>query len=343
MSLWRIACLLTTGLMAPASLKAAEISGYQANRHDRFADSAAFLARDFDLSGLALARNGAWLTLIRPNVFLSSAHFFPEPGTTITFYLTNNPAGPRTTVAVGQETLQLGDSDIHIGTLDKPLLCGYRFYPFTTQAVRNNYTNRRGPFRANAESFINSPWFEAHAWLLARSPGGNRQEIDIAVGRNRLDAFQAGVQTEETSGDAFLSVVQSPGQSGFLNDELQVGLGDSGAPVFVEQNGAWVLVGLTWFLSTEGSLGIVNGHSVVGNQAGAIQAFLNSHARPCQSTWGGFPLYPDGRSVDAAGFLGWLDIGLTPWNWSHRLGGWVYLPEEAVQPSGAWIYRPAIR
>jgi hypothetical protein len=54
-------------------------------------------------------------------------------------------------------------------------------------------------------------------------------------------------------------------------------------------------------------------------------------------TWAGFEII-DGRYVDTGTFLGFLDITSGVWPYSFSLNKYIYLPEEFVSESGAWIY-----
>lgn len=54
--------------------------------------------------------------------------------------------------------------------------------------------------------------------------------------------------------------------------------------------------------------------------------------------WAGYPVYPDGVTVDTDTWLGWVDISAKPWVWVYDLSGWAYVDESAVSDSGGWVY-----
>lgn len=54
-------------------------------------------------------------------------------------------------------------------------------------------------------------------------------------------------------------------------------------------------------------------------------------------SWGGFEII-DGNFVDTGSMLGWLYIGNKPWVWSYQLSQYVYLREQAIGGSGAWMF-----
>ena len=55
--------------------------------------------------------------------------------------------------------------------------------------------------------------------------------------------------------------------------------------------------------------------------------------------WGEWPLV-SGNYVDTGNFLGWLEVSQDPWVWCLALNKYLYIPENFVTPSGAWVYVP---
>jgi hypothetical protein len=56
------------------------------------------------------------------------------------------------------------------------------------------------------------------------------------------------------------------------------------------------------------------------------------------NTWGlDWPVDEAGW-VDTGNWLGFLNVGVDPWNWSASLNNWLYLPGDSVTQSGAWAY-----
>jgi hypothetical protein len=252
------------------------IASYSASpeNFDRFTNSPSFVADSYDLSGIALNDSGRWLTMISPNTFLSSNHFAPATNSSVTFYASNNPLGGTFTTTVTGTSQRVGLSDIWIGTLATPLPGGYSFYDFATQDTTNN---SMGQGSANAESFINSPYYLADAYLFGRSAGTFDVSLDMAVGRNTIDDFLLNADAAGTIDVAFLTVVDAEGEGNFLPGEALLVGGDSGAPLFVDDNGSFTLVGINWFVANDSSF---NGMANVGNYTDEINAFLDLHSVP---------------------------------------------------------------
>lgn len=55
--------------------------------------------------------------------------------------------------------------------------------------------------------------------------------------------------------------------------------------------------------------------------------------------WHGYPIDEAGN-VDAAGWLGHVNITYDPWVWSFSLNEWLYVDPAAVTEQGGWIYIP---
>lgn len=56
------------------------------------------------------------------------------------------------------------------------------------------------------------------------------------------------------------------------------------------------------------------------------------------TTWAGYPINEDGRSVDTGTFIGWIDIGDDPWIWIYAVNSYVYAPEDFISESGGWMW-----
>ncbi|MEX0331206.1 MAG: hypothetical protein AB3N64_07265 [Puniceicoccaceae bacterium] len=54
--------------------------------------------------------------------------------------------------------------------------------------------------------------------------------------------------------------------------------------------------------------------------------------------WARYLAHSDGVNVDTGDFLGWINISSPPWVYVYSLDNYVYLPEEFVQDSGAWVW-----
>lgn len=54
--------------------------------------------------------------------------------------------------------------------------------------------------------------------------------------------------------------------------------------------------------------------------------------------WLGFPVYPDGVTADAGGWLGWVDVTNDPWVYLYSLSRYAYVPAETATETGGWVY-----
>jgi hypothetical protein len=275
----RLLTSLGLALAIPSSLFSAIIAGYNAAANDRFANDPGFIADAYDLSGVA--HNGRWLTMISPNVFLTAEHYRPAIGSSAVFYAGNDPLGDsvaRTVSSIGE---QIAGSDIWIGTLEQALPLSYANYAFATEDITNLNTAANGAFAADAESFINSPYYQQNAYIIARSQGSYTDALDIAVGRNIIDGFALNAEPGTSgTGPAIETDVETEGVGDFVNYELGFEIGDSGGPTFVDVDGQLVLVGINWYVATNNGTPVFNGMSYVGNYTDEINAFLDLHSVP---------------------------------------------------------------
>ena len=263
---------------------AINILGYDAAFNDRYTNDSAFVASQFDLSGITRNATGAgssgWITMISPNVYLTAEHAQPMEGSNATFYKSNDPNGTSSTRSVTGNRQQIGTTDLFVGTLDAPLTGDFTFYDFATETISNNNTATDGPpqNQVNAESFINSPYAGVNAYLFGRSPTGSPSNRDMAVGRNILDRFQADVTVTGANQGDFIG-----GNIGGANEvpfEAQLVVGDSGGPLMVENgSGKLTIVGINWFASNETDPNFF-GTSYVGNYSEQIQNFIDANPVP---------------------------------------------------------------
>jgi len=269
----RTLCLLGPALCS--GLQAAIlIHGFTPELNDRFANDASFIADDYDLSGIGMTNNsgaGRWVTMISPSVFLSAHHFAPSIGDTVTFHASNDPLGPKVTRTV-IDTNRIGASDVRAGTLDAPLPAGYAYYEMAKESAFSHNNYRHAP----ENRFVNTPYYGAEAFIFGRSPSTFSVDIDMAVGRNRLEYWIDQVTAGGTTDAALLGYVQEPGDHLFSESEAFLQPYDSGAPVMVpDELGRLTIVGLNWFISTTTGGSDINGFSYLGNHATAVEDYKN--------------------------------------------------------------------
>lgn len=245
------------------SVRGATVAGYTAETNDRFANNGSFIASSYDLSGLGLSDGGKWVTMLSDNVFITSNHYSPATGESVTFYESNDPNGGSTSRTVAG-TMRIGDSDLRIGFLSSPLTSEYGSFSFATENINNQI------------NFLNSDYFGQNALIVGRSPGAYTTSQDMVFGRNVLDQWFVGASAGGTTDDAIGSdrdTILPPEYEAYFEG------GDSGAPMFVVINGELRLVGINWFRGTQGTTEII-GMSYLGNYDMEIQDYINLHAVP---------------------------------------------------------------
>ncbi len=255
---------------------AINIDGFSSPLHDRFSNDPSFIANGLDLSGVAIAdtaSGGRWATMISPNVFLSVQHasFYPANGSSVTFYANNDPLGLSATRTV-LNSQRIGTSDVRIGVLDAPLPSFITYYNYATQPLET--FGGPGLF---SEMFALSPYYLQNAYIFGRSPTAWATELDMAVGRNVLDDFASNI---DGTHDAIIAFVDDPGDPNYVTSEAHLQVGDSGAPLMVEDGlGNLTIVGLNWFNGLTG-FPELNGFSYVGDYATEIDAYLAANPVP---------------------------------------------------------------
>lgn len=268
-----IGAVCCSGLLAQSVSAAIQIDGFSTQVNDRFANDAQFIGKDFDWSGVGLADDGRWLTMVSENVFLSAHHYFPANGSDVTFYSSNDASGGSVTRSI-QSSQRIGSSDLRIGTLNAGLGAGFSFYNFATGNIASLDSG------AYSTRFTSSPYYLADAYLLGRSPSAFAVSQGMAIGRNRLDQWFDAVTGSGTTDDALASRVDASGEANYLPNEAYLQEGDSGAPLMVETSpGELTIVGINWFIAS-GNGSNYNGASYVGNYDVEIQNFIDANPVP---------------------------------------------------------------
>jgi hypothetical protein len=183
----RSAPLLILSLAVCTAHGAINITDFTSIKNDRFANNANFVANSFDLSGVAIVDTtqssytgddgGRWIAMVSSNVFITANHFFPQNGSTVTFYGSNDAAGINASRSI-QGSQRIGTSDLRIGTLDTELGAGFSFFDFATEDITN--ANSSDP-----DSIQESQYVVENAYILGRSPTNWATSQDIAVGNDR--------------------------------------------------------------------------------------------------------------------------------------------------------------
>lgn len=258
-------------LMLPVlSWSAINIDAFTTLKNDRFANDAQFIMSQFDLSGVAIADNGRFVTMISNNVFISAHHFYPSNGSSVTFYATNDSAGG-SAIRTVQSSQRIGTTDIRIGILSAPLSSAYKAYNFSTEDITS--------FSTGPNAFTRSDIYLQNAYILGRSPSAFSTSQDLAVGRNVIDNF-SNVTISGTTDLSAISTVNNSGDTNYVTHEAQLTVGDSSAPMFIDDgNGGLTMVGTNWFIGNDGTNDI-NGQSYLGIYDTEIQNYIDANAVP---------------------------------------------------------------
>ncbi|MFZ5828451.1 MAG: hypothetical protein ACOY3P_00090 [Planctomycetota bacterium] len=232
-------------------------------RHDRFYTGAdgAFLAEGYDLSGVgrvdATGSSSRWVTMISDTYFLSANHYAPANGSTVSFYLTNDPNG-----AVETRTVVSGSAipggDLYLGTLSAPVSSSVAKYPVLSLPSWTSYDG--------LEMFT----------LGLSVPEASATDTSVRVGRNAIE--QGGVGLQTVSGvPGVASVFDYNNPSSLGGDESYLFAGDSGAPSFAIVDGSLALVGIHWFNrgNTAPGEGFPSGDTFVPAYVGLLNAAMS--------------------------------------------------------------------
>ncbi len=233
---------------------AIQIIGFSSATNDRFANDPGFILNDHDLSGVTIASDGRWMTMLSSNVFVTADHYASSNGTSVTFYGTNDPLGSSFTTTV-QSTMQIGSTDIRLGVLSDALPSGYASYDILNYPIPPN-TNAIPVF------------------MFGRSETAFPLSQDMAIGQNIMDQFYTNASAAGNVGDAGATTFDSPG----VSYEAQLATFDSGAPVMVLAGGQLTIVGTNWFIGTNGAGNEISGFSYLPNHASEIEAYIAENA-----------------------------------------------------------------
>ncbi|MFQ3226455.1 MAG: hypothetical protein ACI8Z5_002727 [Lentimonas sp.] len=248
--------LLCVSGLATSLSAAINITGFDPLVNDRFANDASFIASGFDLSGVAIADDGRWITMLSSNVFVTANHFASPVNTSVTFYNSNDPLGGSFNTTI-QSSQQLGGTDIQLGVLSTALPTSYNAYDLFNDPI---------PPNSNPVALA----------MFGRSPSAFPGSQDMAIGQNVLDTFTANQNVSGNTGDAGSATFDSPGDPFFLAYEAQLAVGDSGAPVMVNDDGELTIIGVNWYIgtTTDDPAQEVSGFSYLPNYISDIDAFI---------------------------------------------------------------------
>ena len=255
------------------------IDGYTPATNNRFSNSVSFIALQFDLSGIGQTSSGRWATLISPNVVVSANHFPPGAGAVINFYANNNPASAavqRTVSVTPGKTVQVPNTDLWLGVLESNVPSSIRSYEYANTFLSGPSPNAQGFVTVNAGVFQN-----ANAYMFGLAPGVEQALQSQAVGRNRISGYAENVASfPSTDNDSLLLDYDRPANANYVQFESHVVVNDSGAPLFIENNGNLLLLGTNAFQLSANGIVTGSGINYIGNQSAFISNFVSINAVP---------------------------------------------------------------
>jgi hypothetical protein len=235
--------------------------------NDRFANDSSYVASGYDLSGVARADDGKWVTLVSENVFMSANHWHPGNGETVRFFTGNDPDGSSITRTV-QGGQGISGTDLWLGVLDTPVPSAVTSYRYATE-----------DFQTEAEAAA-SAYALQNAFLFGISGTnyGDTPTTDMATGRNILDAWAQDATVGGTTDVAWVAVYNDPSDSNYVTYEACIQGGDSGGPMFVDTGDSSLsLVGFNWGKASDNSFSVF---SYTGNHSNEIQEYIVGNAVP---------------------------------------------------------------
>ena len=264
------------------SAQALEIDNHDPATHDRFSNNPSFIGNSLNWSGIGRAttgtsgKGGHWVTMISSNVFLSAHHYHAPTGTTLSFYPNNDPTvTPITRTIAGAQ--RIGSTDLWIGHLNHTLPNNITHYEWIDTAL--TAATFTSSILANENALVTG--------ITTTNVGyGADKRTSMAVGRNIINDFSASLTVGTTSAPALQTVYDLPSDSNFINHETQLASGDSGAPLFINDGGTLLLIGINWAI---GQVDIdpnpvkedtrnVSFYSYLGNHSSQIQQYVDTHA-----------------------------------------------------------------
>lgn len=244
---WRVvSCcwILCSALTANAIL----VTGYSEDVHDRFHGDGSFVGDGLDFSGVGVAANGAWATMISRDHFLSASHF--SPNSPITFF---HPDGtttstrmvsgmsfgsvPNTAGIMSADLTIPPNTDLWIGKLTTSLDPAVAHYAIAPALSVGTSVLQVGncPNTATAGTCDSN--------RLAGSYPGVADLPQFVVGTNTVQDFGSAVSVVSGVG-VFNSFSVDYVQNGTTSNDTLFEGGDSGGPTFHVSGTTLSLVGI---------------------------------------------------------------------------------------------------
>ena len=282
--------LLSTLSLVDSSFADITIANYSDATNDRFTVDANgqsfpnFIAANFNLSGIGQTSGGLWATAISRNVVITAFHAAPGIGSTINFFVDNNPnLAPVTPTMVSG--VRVGSTDLYLGVLSAPLPDAIAHFSFVQESLVGP-----GPV-GNVSTIVSAGSLQGlNTYMFGRSPANHPVFQDQAVGRNLITGYSENVLFNGSDNDSILMIDDTfpTNSANVVQHEAYFQGGDSGGPTFVEIGGNLVLLGTNGFQFNGVDFQNVpfrgSGVNYTGNQAAFINNFIAISAVPEPST-----------------------------------------------------------
>ncbi len=223
MRVFRLFFLIAFVILYPTiSRGALMIRNYSAAQHYRFyvGNDKNFVGEPYDFSGVGYSNAGHWATLVSNNYFISATHYHPDAGETVTFWATNDLAGPSYTYTVTGGS-RIGTTDLWVGRFDTAVDSSIARYPVAMLPSASDYMD-----------------------LVLYNYGANQ-----LVGRNVLEDMGS-ITVSPSTGEAAWYDYDNNDSPSVGGDETFLQAGDSGAPSFTILNSDLSLIGVHWAIAT---------------------------------------------------------------------------------------------
>ncbi len=262
-----------------------QISGFTDQTNDRFTNDDAFILKAFDLSGigqgdggLTPATGGQFATLISSNVIISANHF--QPNGNIVFYPDNNP-GSTPVVRSIANSLRVPNTDLWLAKLDTPVDNTITYFNFTREIIVGDPPSLDGSYNFKTDTQFQGLIGYTSGLSMTVHPVTS----DQAFGRNVISAYSENIPFGDSQSDTLVLLLEQPGDPDYVLYESLVIGGDSGAPFFIEQNGALLLLGINSFQFQDTNMNpVASGISYIGNSAVFIDQFIAVSSVPEPAT-----------------------------------------------------------
>lgn len=253
---------LLAACVLPAAPAAILIDNFSSATNDRFQNSDSpdeFFLSSFDLSGVGLASNGTWGTLIGPNTILSANH--AAPSGSLTFYSSNDPFSTPIELTLSGESQRINGTDLWVARLSTFAPASLRIYDYATTAISQP--------RFSIQNFT---YKNSLVYMTGRSPTGSFPVAQRqAYGTNRISGF---VENNTSAGLGPIDAFELAYNSGQTDYEAFLQGGDSGAPLFVNNGGQLLVLGVNSYITANSGVPVASYVSYTGNEAATINAFV---------------------------------------------------------------------